>query len=115
MKVALAGPLANLLIAVIFGLLIRFLPLPEIILVLFSIIVLLNILLAVFNLVPIPPLDGSHILFGLLPERFWKLKMLLYQYGMFLLILFIFFGLHYLSPLIRGIYFLIAGNSGQFF
>ena len=67
-KVAVAGPGANILVALIFGLAIRFFPLPASILTIFSIIVILNLILAIFNLVPIPPLDGSHILFTFLPE-----------------------------------------------
>ncbi|HID11544.1 MAG TPA: site-2 protease family protein, partial [Candidatus Latescibacteria bacterium] len=69
-KVSLAGPGANLLVALVFGLAIRFLsPAFEIpaLLAIFSFIVFINILLALFNLLPIPPLDGSHILFTFLP------------------------------------------------
>src|SRR3989338_3310019 len=70
--VAAAGVLANFSIAIIFGLLIRFSPsfpfdVPAGFYVITSIIVLINLALGLFNLIPIPPLDGSKILFSLLP------------------------------------------------
>ena len=67
--VALAGPLANLIIALIFGLIIRFSEFNQFTSLL-SVIVYANVLLAIFNLLPIPPLDGSRILFAFLPSRF---------------------------------------------
>lgn len=117
-KVALAGPGANLGIALIFGLILRFgLVLgfiPNNLYAAFSFIVIINILLAIFNLIPIPPLDGSHILFALLPEKWSNVKIFLQQYGLFLLIFFIFFGL---SWVFRGaiiLYLLLTGQSFSF-
>ena len=92
LKVSIAGPLINFLLALIFGLIIRFVSLPEPALILFGIIVLYNFAWGIFNLIPIPPFDGSHILFTFLGERFLKLKIFLSQYGLFILIFFIFFG-----------------------
>lgn len=69
--VAAAGPLANIFIAIVFALLIRFaevLPLSSTFVQLSYGIVVLNIFLAFFNLVPIPPLDGSKILPRFLPR-----------------------------------------------
>lgn len=110
-KVAIAGPGSNLLIALIFGLIIRFSPfLPPSLFIIFSIIVILNLLLAIFNLLPIPPLDGSHLLFTILPERFWKLKIFLQQYGFFILIFFIFFGLRWIFSGTMFLYSLICGQ-----
>ncbi len=114
-KVSIAGPLTNFLVAIIFGLAIRFIELPETLFVLFSIITIYNFLWGIFNLVPIPPLDGSHILFSFLPARFARFKFVMHQYGMFLLIFFIFFGglglvflgANILFYLITGIPFLI--------
>jgi len=68
--VAAAGPAANIAIAVIFAALIRFseaLALPDSFLILGVQVIILNIFLAFFNLVPIPPLDGSKILPKFLP------------------------------------------------
>jgi len=109
-KVAIAGPISNLFLALIFGLAIRFLPLTNSLLTFFSIIAIANLLLAIFNLVPIPPLDGSHILFSLLPERFLNLKMVLQQYGLFILIFFLLFGLRFVFLGVMLIYYLITGQ-----
>ena len=110
-KVAIAGPGANILVALIFGLAIRFFPLPTSILTIFSIIVILNLVLAIFNLVPIPPLDGSHILFTFLPEKFANIKLFLHQFGPFILLFFIFFVLRWILLGVTGLYFLITGQS----
>jgi len=65
--VALAGPVSNLVIALIFGLLIRF-SVFSFLVIPFSFIVYINIFLALFNLIPIPPLDGSKLLFDAFPR-----------------------------------------------
>ena len=114
-KVAIAGPLANILIALIFGIALRFLPflfsaqIGTNLIIIFSYIVWINLILAIFNLLPIPPLDGSHILFTFLPERFDNLKMFLIQYQLFILIFFFFFCLHLIIPLVNWIFYLIVG------
>jgi len=108
-KVSLAGVAANFLIVLVFGMIIRFFPLPDFLLSLFSIVVFYNILLGLFNLIPIPPLDGSHVLFHFIPERFSHFKIVLQQYGMFILIFFIFFGFRFLEPIIYGLYNVIVG------
>jgi Zn-dependent protease len=75
----------------------------------FSYIAYINILLAIFNLLPFPPLDGSHILFTFLPPRFENLKIFLSQFGILLL----FFILSFFSPwlflFIKWIFSLIVG------
>ena len=110
LKVALAGPLANFLVAVFFALVIRFLPPSSLNLVVFlQIIMTYNLLLGFFNLMPIPPLDGSNILFSLLPEKFSEIKNLLFKYGPFLLIFFVFFGFRYLSIFVSFVSYLLLG------
>ncbi len=113
-KVALAGPGSNLVIALVFGLALRFFPeitvTPDLVLI-FSYIIFINILLAIFNLLPIPPLDGSHILFTFLPQRFERLRIFLSQFGIFILIFIIFFLFPYLSSIIKLIFYLIVGAS----
>ncbi len=115
-KVAAAGPAANFLVALVFGLFIRFFPLSlfpitQNLLVLFSYIVWVNLLLGIFNLLPIPPLDGSHILFALLPASLENLKLTLQKYGFIILIFFIFLFFQLLIPLIQWIFQFIVGYS----
>ena len=72
--VAGAGPMVNMALALIFGILIRIGGTYDLVSASFielaSVVVYINILLAFFNLIPIPPLDGSKILAVLLPLRF---------------------------------------------
>ena len=97
LKVAIAGPISNFVLALFFGLLIRFLPYdvfagaPGLFLI-FSFIIRINLMLALFNLVPIPPLDGSWVLFQLLPRSLDFVKIFLQNYGMYILIFLLFFG-----------------------
>lgn len=111
LKVSIAGPLMNFLVALFFGLIIRFIYLPENLLTLFGIIVIYNFAWGIFNLIPIPPFDGSHILFSFLGERFFKIKNFLYQYGLFVLIIFIFWGgLNLVFWGARWLFFLVCGH-----
>ena len=112
-KVALAGPAANLGIALALGLILRFMPnflISPAFYAILSYVVFINILLAIFNLIPIPPLDGSHILFTFLPESFRSIKIFLSQYGFFILLIVIFFFLGWLFPIIQFVYRLIVGS-----
>jgi Zn-dependent protease len=101
--IALAGPLSNFIIAIVFGIILNIVGLNSPISSLFLIIIYINVLLGVFNLVPIPPLDGSKVLFGILPNKRWtyKLMIILESYGMILLILFLFFGFNLIIPIIQ--------------
>jgi Zn-dependent protease len=92
---SLAGPLSNLSLAIITSLFLRFLPInSSITSYILYIFILINISLAIFNLIPIPPLDGSHIFLNLLPDKSrLKWEEAFAQYGFILLILLIFFPL----------------------
>lgn len=109
--VGAAGPGSNLLIALVFSLMLRIFgqAMPESLAEISATIILINILLAVFNLVPIPPLDGSKVLFALLPSSLYRLEMILEQYGFIILLLFIFSFWRYLSPVIFYIFNLFVG------
>jgi len=86
--VALAGPLSNLLLAVLAAILLRTgLVSNEHVVGFLFIFAQINVALFVFNLIPIPPLDGSHVLFALLPGDTYNLRMQLSQYGMLILFL----------------------------
>jgi len=93
-KVALAGPAANLALAVLFGLVLRFLPasfgvstLPS----LLSFVVQINLLLAIFNLIPIPPLDGHWLLLTFLPDKFAAFKLFIVRYSLIIFVVFLLF------------------------
>jgi len=113
-SVALAGVTANLILAVIFGLIIRFAPwhvgfVGSSIYEMFQWVVYINLILAVFNLVPIPPLDGSHILFAILPGSQTEFKLFLQRWGLFIVLFFVFFLSGFLNPIIQFLYQLIVG------
>src|SRR3989338_11108889 len=111
-KVAMAGPLSNFILAILFGLVLRFLPdsvgplLPD----LLAYVVRINLLLAVFNLVPIQPLDGHWLLLTFLPAKWIEVKYFLVRYGVFLFLFFIIFFSHVLSPLINFLFTVIVGR-----
>ncbi|HOX30161.1 MAG TPA: site-2 protease family protein [Candidatus Paceibacterota bacterium] len=97
-KVAIAGPAVNFILVVLFGLALRFLlgfdfvhPAIQALNNMFIVVVWINLILMIFNLIPIPPLDGSHILFAFLPPSQEDFKIFLQRYGGFILIFLIIF------------------------
>ena len=138
LKVALAGPGSNLILAASFGLAARFLPLAYLakinltnlffagdnagllalmsgsflnsLFVLSVILVMINLALMVFNLVPVPPLDGSKILLTVLPERGRQAFYRLERWGMLILLLLI--ALDFFSLIVPVILFLFSLLTG---
>jgi len=107
---AFAGPVANFSLAFIFGVIMRIIITTSSfvsLLPFLMFIVWINLILGVFNLLPIPPLDGSKILFYLFPSR--ELEIFLYQYGIIILFLFIFFGGGIILPFISLLFSIFTG------
>ncbi len=94
--VALAGPLSNLILAALAALPLRYIvtvgmDVPPILFSTLSLLVLFNLLLMIFNLIPIPPLDGSKVVFALMDRQTeMRWRPVLEQYGFLLLIAAIF-------------------------
>ena len=111
--VALAGPLSNIGIAVIFGIMIRLTPTPlnsnAAFIELAGYVVLINITLAIFNLIPLPPLDGSKILFAILPYSWYKIREFLEQFGIVFVLIFVFFVWQIMGPIINDLFRLFTG------
>jgi Zn-dependent protease len=107
--IAAAGPLSN--IALIFGTVIRFTadgvmtPFIEIA----SYIVIINIVLAIFNLIPLPPLDGSKLLFAILPNQYGRTRYVLEAYAPVFIIVVLFFLWQIISPVIPWAFGLFTG------
>lgn len=102
--VAAAGPAVNILLAAIFSIIIRFgmvLNLSETFMSAALYIVYINILLALFNMLPFPPLDGSKILAAILPfraqQQYRQFTLWVQQYGLFAMFAFIFIFLNFFS------------------
>lgn len=93
--VGLAGPVANITLAFLMAALFRFFSISNDSLLQQLIVtaILINLVLAAFNLIPVPPLDGSRILFGLLPRRYAFEYIRLENYGFLVILILLYFGL----------------------
>ncbi|MBI2100364.1 MAG: site-2 protease family protein [Candidatus Vogelbacteria bacterium] len=109
--VAAAGPASNLLLALIFGLLFRF-NILTVAASLISVIILLNIMLAIFNLIPVPPLDGSKILFAALPYRLRHIEDWFMRHQLIIIVAFLFLiaNSHLLDSLVARLFYLFTGS-----
>ncbi|ABK99299.1 site-2 protease family protein [Pelobacter propionicus] len=123
--VAAAGPITNLVLAALSALLLRgvvalespdalspatFIVEPLVLMLAFS--VYINLLLSIFNMIPLPPLDGGRVLVGLLPYRQANAWSRLEPYGMLIIIVLVFFTnlfSYVISPLLGAAVHLLAG------
>ena len=88
---ALSGPLTNIALALVASQILRFLPLNPLIYTVLSSIVIYNLMLAIINLIPIPPLDGSKVLAAILPNEIARSYLAIEQFGIFILFFFLLF------------------------
>ena len=130
--VAISGPLSNFLIAGVFGLVALFLPLDQMakteiglaavngaaifgagyapaLFYFSSMVVWINVFLGIFNLIPIPPLDGSKVLFSFLPYKWTNAQIFLEKYGFFILLFFLFSFSAVLLPVVFFLFRLFLG------
>ena len=118
--VAGAGIVSNFALAIVFGIAIRFAGIfgsfaPAFISIA-EIVVMVNIILGFFNLIPIPPLDGSKILFNVLPPRLISERIIknIEFFSLPILIIFIYYIWPLIFPAIGFIFNLLTGSSGSF-
>jgi Zn-dependent protease len=106
--VALAGPASNLLMAIIGAFVIRLvvalhISLPGLVEYALSMFVVFNLFLMIFNLIPVPPLDGGTLLFRFLPvQQAWQLRPILAQYGIVIVIAVAFLGARVIADFVYG-------------
>lgn len=114
--VAVAGPLSNLLMAILGAVVIRVLvatgvELPFMAAQALWLFVVFNVALAIFNLIPVPPLDGSTLLFRFLPaQTVWQIRPLLAQYGIFVLLAVVLLGGRFISTFVFSVARVLVGG-----
>ena len=122
--VAAAGPISNLVLAIAGAIPLRYLvanpelavQLPVMVIQVLDLFVRINLLLMVFNLIPIPPLDGSKVLFAFMDRRTeYQIRPFLEQYGFFILLAILIFppgnsiGSQIIGPIIDAFYSFLVG------
>jgi Zn-dependent protease len=121
--VAAAGPVSNFVLAALGALPLRYLldnpqiDVPDMVILVLGYFVQINLLLMIFNFIPIPPLDGSKVLFALMDRRTeYQIRPFLEQYGFFILLAILLFppgnsiGSRIISPILNGFFSLLVGT-----
>jgi len=91
--IGIAGPFVNILTAYLLGLILHFISLNSILGIIVRNLAVINLVLGIFNLIPIPPLDGSRIVMGILPSSLSKIYVSFEPYGIIIIIFLLFLGL----------------------
>lgn len=107
--VAFAGPFSNLLLAIFFALWIQLVPVDPATLEFFVKFIIINIGLMVFNLIPVPPLDGSRILYAFAPPALREAMDRFEQYGFIVIFAIFLLGGALITPFITAIVSAIVG------
>ncbi|MES2314676.1 MAG: site-2 protease family protein [Patescibacteria group bacterium] len=114
--IAMAGPGSNITIALIFSLIIRYAvshfavtPGLNSFIEVTSYIVVINIVLAIFNLIPLPPLDGSKLLFSLLPNSLLRVRHILEAYAPIWVLIVVLFVWQFISPIVPYVFRVFTG------
>jgi len=111
--IAAVGPLSNLLLAVIFSLIIR-LAVPSYgadsaFIFVCGYVVLVNIVLAIFNLIPLPPLDGSKLLLAWLPNQYGRFRLTMERLGPIFIVVVVLVLWQAVAPIVPMIFRLFTG------
>ncbi|HVE80792.1 MAG TPA: site-2 protease family protein [Candidatus Dormibacteraeota bacterium] len=101
--VAFAGPLTNLLLAIFFAAWLAFVPIVQELIPLFIMMISVNVAFFVFNMIPIPPLDGSRILYAVAPSGLRRVMDSLEQSGLIIIFLLLLVASPVIMPLISGV------------
>lgn len=108
--VGMAGPISNLIMATVFGVILKIvlvftaLDLNNLLVVFLILLVQINLMLMLFNLIPLPPLDGSKLLFALLPPSLFEVQKFLERYGPIILIAFVVLDTFLPTPILGGLF-----------
>lgn len=107
--VGLAGPLTNLLLAMFFAACYQFMPFNPISALIFGALIMVNVGLFVFNMIPFPPLDGSRLLYAVAPEGLREVMDRIERAGFMVLLLVMLIGYQFIAPYIAKITLWIVG------